>query len=87
MPYCVTHVDITNETIQLSQIMNRVYHFRVQHRARRATQPVSFEAYLADVPGLDVLQFNEQLFITACLELLYKYPAVSRLLVRRNTFF
>lgn len=43
-----------------------------------------FGAYLANIPGLDVLQFNQQLLITACLELLYKYPAVGRLLVQKR---
>lgn len=45
---------------------------------------LSFAAYLANVPGLDVLQFNQKLVITACLELVYKYPAVSRLLNQKQ---
>lgn len=40
--------------------------------------------YLANIPGFDVLQFNQELLITACLELLYKYPAVGRLLVQKK---
>lgn len=43
-----------------------------------------FGSYLANIPGLDVLQFNQELLIIACLELLYKYPAVSRLLVQKD---
>lgn len=43
-----------------------------------------FKAYLANIPGLNVLQFNQQLVITAGLELFYKNPTVSRLLVHRK---
>lgn len=40
--------------------------------------------YLANIPGFDVLQFNQKLLITARLELFYKYPAVGRLLVQEG---
>jgi len=36
-------------------------------------------AYLANVPGLDLLQFQQQLFIAASFQLLYESPAVGRL--------
>ncbi len=45
---------------------------------------VLFNSYLANIPSLDVLQFNQQLLVTACLELLYEYPTVSRLLVQKE---
>lgn len=36
-------------------------------------------SHLSDVPGLDLLEFQQQLFIAASLQLLYESPAVSRL--------
>lgn len=35
--------------------------------------------YLANVPGLDLLQFQQQLFVAASFQLLYESPAISRL--------
>lgn len=35
--------------------------------------------YLANVPGLDLLQFQQKLFIAASFQLLYESPAVGRL--------
>lgn len=45
---------------------------------------VKTNAHLANIPGLDVLQFNQELLITACLEFFYKYPTVSRLYGEEN---
>ncbi len=63
-----------NSHCEEKQVVIRDLNMHIKHHDARGAG-----IYLANVPGLDLLQFQQQLFIAASFQLLYESPAVGRL--------
>lgn len=76
--------DISSLDFNCFGVSSLLYCWSLTSKQHIGISSLLFKPYLANIPGLNVLQFNQQLVITARLELLYENPTVSRLLVQRT---